>query len=208
MPPLGSRFVATSGNAIALSTTAEAIRIEPSYKNIKSKLTILRVESLYEMSFLRLFASWEVFIEDSVLHMLCGFRSGLYAPRFQAAVARYATLEDARRALYGAQDYLLWYDPARIQTRCATYLLGSPQEAVAASNSARLGWFASIRHRIAHDSEDARAKFDTASMNLAGHRFPRSRPGKLLRSRDAAAGTTFLESIGTELSNLAIQIAP
>lgn len=208
MPALGSQFIAAAREAIALSTVAEGIRAEASYTNIKGELTLVRIEMLYEMSFLRLFASWEAFIEDSLIHMLCGFTSALYAPSFQPGVSRFKTFSDARVSVYRGRRYLLWYDAAEIQRRCARYLDNAPQETVAASNSARLDWFASIRHRIAHDSDDARTQFDVASINLAGRRFSRSRPGKLLRSDDVGAHVTFLESIGGEFERLALQIAP
>ena len=208
MPPLGSRFGVGANEALSLSAMTEAIRANPAYRHVKRLLPIPRVEMVYELSFLRLFASWEAFIEDALLHMLCGYASPLYMPAFQPGVAREKDLGSARAAVYRGRNFKLWYDPAVVQRRCVRFLIASPQELVSASSAARLEWFAWIRHRIAHDSEDARQKFDVASMNLAGRRFPRSRPGKLLRSIDAGSNVLFLISIANELRLLAAQIAP
>jgi hypothetical protein len=207
MPPLGTRFREAVDDAVALSSVAEAIRDTPSYRYIRSQLTITRVERLYEMSYLRMFAAWEAFIEDSLLHMLCGFDSVIYTPAFAPPHRRFVDLASARRHLFGTRTYLLWYDPATIQARCSRYLTTAPVEVVVSSNAARLEWFAFIRNRIAHDAEDARNKFDVAAINLAGRRFPRSRPGKFLRSPDPTSPGLFLNSIATEFKSLALQIA-
>ncbi len=208
MPPLATRFGAAVDDAIALSSTAEAVRSDPSYVRIKSKLTMVRIETLYEVSFLRIFASWEAFIEDSLLHMLCGFESALYRPTFKTGYVQAKSLAAARSMLFGARAFMLWYDPATIRRHSSRFLVGSPQDSVAASSSSRLEWFAFVRNRIAHDSADAQRKFDTASINLAGRRFPRSRPGKFLRFEDPKAHISFLDSIASELKALAAQIAP
>jgi hypothetical protein len=208
MPPIGSRFTRSVDEATAIFRVAEAVRATKAYPKVKSQITVPIVERLYELSFLRIFAAWENFIEDSLLHMLCGFDSVLYTPVYEHPYRRFPNISAAQAALFNGKPFVLWYDPATIQTRSAKYLTAAPQQTVAASNAARLLWFAYVRNRVAHDAEDARRKFDIASMGLSGRRYPRSRAGKLLRAADPATGTKFIESIAAEFKGLALQIAP
>ena len=208
MPALATKLGETIDSAIGLSRTGESIRNNPVYPGIRRELTSARMELLYEMSYLRLFSAWEGFVEETLLRMLCDYRSRLYTPSFQPGITRFTDLAAARASLFRGRPYLLWYDPDDIQKRCRHYLTGSPQESVATSNKARLQWFAAIRHGIAHNAPDAMGKVDTASMALAGRRFPGSRPGKLLAAPDPSTNLRFLYSIAAEFRNLSLQIAP
>jgi hypothetical protein len=68
--------------------------------------------------------------------------------------------------------------------------------------------FAAVRHRIAHGQEDARRKFDLATMNLCGKRYRGSRAGKFLRDWDTSTAVSlrWLESMATGLEGLSSQI--
>jgi hypothetical protein len=81
---------------------------------------------------------------------------------------------------------------------------------VCQSNLARLEAFAAIRHRIAHGQDDAKTKFDAATMLLAGKRYYGSRPGSFLREFDASLTPSrrWIEIISNELVGLISQIVP
>ena len=87
---------------------------------------------------------------------------------------------------------------------------GSRFATVIGSALTDLEQFAAIRHRIAHDSIDARTKFDAASMHFVAKRFPGSRPGILLRQRLSSTQNpvSWLERICDDLESLAFQLAP
>lgn len=208
MPAIATQFIASAASAATIPVEIQSLRtaVTPAYRNV---LRPTRIDALYELAYLRAFASWEAFLEDAVLHMMCGFVSPIYAPIFPPGMRRSLTLTNARATLFGARDYLLWHNPSRIEKQAGKVLAASPIELVVKSNAARLEAFAAIRHRIAHQSDDAETKFDKASMTLIGRRLPGSRAGRLLSTNDPAyPGLTFLQSIVQELGALSLQIAP
>jgi hypothetical protein len=77
------------------------------------------------------------------------------------------------------------------------------------SSAARLAMFAAIRHRVAHGQDDAKQKFNQATMFLCGRRYRGARPGSFLRDWDTSSqpNRRWLEVISLELANLARQIA-
>jgi hypothetical protein len=70
--------------------------------------------------------------------------------------------------------------------------------------------YAAVRHRIAHDHEDARTKFDRVTMALAAKRFQGSRPGAFLKSATYIGGirVTWIEYIASQLVRVGLQVAP
>jgi hypothetical protein len=69
---------------------------------------------------------------------------------------------------------------------------------------------ASLRHRVAHGSHDARVRFDAATMLLAGRRVRGANPGRFLRSFNSSSvpSERWLVTVASELIALAHQIAP
>lgn len=208
MPAIAVAFGARVSDAIALARAGDIAATVPPPNPVRSEWYPARVELLYELAYLRFFIEWETFLEQSLVRFLCGYvcRHGIVIP---ASGTFFPSLGQAEAGLLGGQAYKLWHDPNIVVNRVRGFLTNSHYENVIASHIATLGDLASIRHRIAHGQADARRKFDVATMNLAGRRYRGARPGKFLRDWDRTTipPKRWLETLGTELVNLARQIA-
>ena len=210
MPPLAAAFGRHVAACIALANAGEVALSDSQPKStIRKQWHPARVSLLYELAYLRMFNEWEVFLEESFVRYLCGFRSTAHVPARVTGAAFYGTLNLAQRAMLGGGSYVLWHNPVAVAKRASVYLVGCPHEVVVLTHSSRLFDFASIRHRIAHAQQDAKRKFDAATMRLAGRRYKGGRPGALLRDWDpiGSPSTRWIETIGTELIGLSSQIA-
>jgi len=209
MPPLDATLRAHADAAVAIARAGENARLAlPVGSTAWRELHIPRIELLYELAYLRVFVEWELFLEQVLVRLLCGYRTAAGAPLLKPGSAFVKTLAAAEASLLGNRQYLLWHDPAKALARAGTRLSNSSFQTVVGSNTARLEHFAAIRHRIAHGQEDARAKLDAATMQLTARRYPGSRAGKFLRDWDSTVTprVRWLESIANELSGLAAQI--
>jgi|SRR6185436_2138470 len=210
MPGLAKHLRMQTDEALELAESAERIRVLSSLDvRLGREMSVHRLSLIYELSFLRIFAGWEIFLEESFLRYLCGYASAA-GQQIRTGGLYSKTLQDARNALLGGNSFLLWHKPSKVADRSRRFFLFGLHETIVLSNISRLNWFASIRHRIAHDHEDARAQFNGACMNLCGRRFPGARPGKFLRNWTTIgpARARWLSVIGDELCNLASQITP
>lgn len=210
MPALGAEFRQRASSALALAEIGEVARYEaPRGSRTRLGLHPARLESLYEMAFLRVFVGWEAHLEQAFLRYLCGYTSSHGAAQLAPGRAYEPSLAAAERTVLGTSSYVLWHSPARVAARSQRYFASSPVEAVVLSNAARLEAFAAVRHRIAHAQTDARTKFDAATMSLAGRRYAGSRPGSFLRDwdRSTAPHQRWLERLANELTALAAQVA-
>src|SRR6266850_3459596 len=202
MPPLDRRFHRQSLDALELASAGEDIRLLPNaHRAIFQIFHISRVELLYELAFLRIYASWEAFLEESFFRYLCGFSS-----RFgQSSMVRgryFPNLSDAQRSVLSGHRYLLWHSVDQVARRCSRHMRACRHEIVLSSNRARLENLGAIRHRIVHNHADARARFDSATMTFAGRRYRGARPGRFLRDINPAIvrGGRWLESLANELN--------
>jgi hypothetical protein len=179
-----------------------------------SKLwTLARLESLYELAFLRSFAAWEACLEGAFFRSLCGYASRAG----QETLVRgryYRNIGDAEAAFYTPKrPYMLWHKPSAVITRCTTHIRsrapGCPgvQETILSSSSTYLDHLASIRHRIVHDQADAKRQFDIATTFFAGRIYPASRPGRFLRDTATAhSSQNWLGATTRGLIQLAAQL--
>lgn len=210
MPALGAEFCQRTSSALALAEIGEVARYEaPRGSRTRLGLHPTRLESLYEMAFLRVFVGWEAHLEQAFLRFLCGYASHRGLAQLVPGRVYEPSLAAAERTVLGAKSYVLWHSPARVAARSQRYFKSSPVEAVVLSNAARLEALAAIRHRIAHAQTDARTKFDAATMSLAGRRYAGSRPGSFLRDwdRSTVPHLRWLERLANELAALAVQVA-
>jgi len=207
MPPLLRQLEAAIDKAVAIAEAGEVIRAHlPLGSTVRRELVPSRLEALNELAYLRVFLSWESFLEDSFLHYLCGFENS--SGPLRLILPRFRTLEDARNDLLHGADFVSWYSPQRIVRRSQKYANSGPHEVVIRSSQARLEWFAAIRGRIAHSSNYARAEFDRATVGLVGRRIRGANPGLFLRSPEVTSGVRWLVAIATEFKNLAAQVTP
>jgi hypothetical protein len=204
-----AELVGRMDNSIRLAEIGEVARAEASRTSQTwANLHPVRLEALYEVAYLRMFVSWEVFLEEVFLRYLCGYASlsGAVTPRVGVTLAK--GLTGAEAMLLGGRPYKLWHNPATVVARSQGFFTSCPMETVVDSYTTELERFAAIRHRITHGQSDARKNFDAVTMAIVGKRYRGARPGAFLR--DLNPGTTpptrWLHSIGADMTAVAGQI--
>lgn len=207
MPQLANSFASSASKATEFSNGVEAARAALQVSEAGQHLPIHRLELAYELTYLRIFTAWEMFLEDTFLRYLCGYqaRHGCETP---ISGQFCTTLTVAKSQLYGNQSFLLWHNPQKVTQRAARFFTNSRHETVIASMQGRLQCYANIRHRIAH--AHAASDFDQATMTLAGKRYSGSRPGRFLRdwAPHTLTPTRWIDAIVLDFRGLAFQIAP
>jgi hypothetical protein len=211
MPPLSTKFRAAVAKALALAYAAElTMTSSPSGSPIRKQWHVVRVELLYELAYLKLFIEWEWFLEQSLLRYMCGCVSHCYSPIAAAALGAFcSSIASATKTVLVGRSYALWHNPKLVSDRARQWLSNCPHETVIISQKSTLENFAAVRHRIAHGQSDAKAKFDSATMALAGRRYRGSSAGRFLRDWDTSTSPQVrqLETLGNALAGLAGQIA-
>jgi hypothetical protein len=198
MPRFDKRLAALANLAAGIARAGEIARTAGD-ATVRKAWTLTRLEALYELAYLRVFAAWEQCLECVFYRSLCGYASAAGQETLVSG-AYYKTVPKAEAAILAIynRDFLLWADPDTVIRRCKRFIKsGAPgcpgvQEAVISANKPRLENFAAIRHRIAHDQTDAKKNFDAAALALAGKPYAASRPGKLLRDGNASTSTRWL----------------
>jgi hypothetical protein len=172
-----------------------------------------RLEALYELAYLRIFAAWEMCQEDVFYRSLCGYASKLGQEVLHRG-SYFPNLAAAESDVLGRHDYKLWHNARQVITRCQRYFVsGGPgfpctQETMLTSNFSRLVNFERIRHRIVHDNMHAKKNFDLTTIQISARTYPGSRPGKLLRDWDVSSipHKRWLDVMVMDLVSLAAQI--
>jgi hypothetical protein len=212
MPSLASRFATDVERAVGIARAGELAWAEAKPGSItRRELRGTRIDVLYEMAYLRLFVGWEIFLEETFLRMMCGWSSPVYTPKLASPHNPFGTIASAKNALYDGRSYLLWHNPSAVHKRCTKWFQNGIHAQVIASNEARLEWFAAVRHRIAHGSDQVKGEMNAASVGLAGRRYPGAAAGRFLRDWHEAEPLQkerWLRSIADELGGLASQMSP
>jgi hypothetical protein len=210
MPPLAAQLQDSVNEALRLSDIIEVAKVEAvSSSQTRRDLTALRVYSVYELSYVKLFYLWEDFLESVFLRYMCGYVSSSYTPVLMPGHTFSGSLAAAEATLLAGSRYLLWHNCARVIQRSQRCFAGCPIEAVLLSNQSRLDHLASIRHRIVHAQSDAKTKFNQATMSLSGKRYRGSRVGLFLRDYvpGGSPPTRWLTQLAQEITGMANQIA-
>lgn len=210
MPGLASDFRVGNKRALQLAAGIEASRTQLAKKaRTRGYLPLSATELVYELAYLRVFVAWEVFLQETFIRYLCGYRAA-HGQEVPLSGTYFGTLASAHAAVLGHRQYLLWHNPTTVVNRAKGFLLNSQHEIVVGSATAPLERFAAIRHRIAHAQEHARREFDNATMTLAGKRYSGGRPGRFLRDwvPGAVPPVRWLEAISSQLEGLASQVTP
>jgi len=93
--PLSSAMSDLTNGALVLAQIAEAVRVElPKDSALLAQLFPSRLETLYEMAYLRIFLAWEWFLEESFVRYLCGY-ANMHGP-VRLRGAPYRRLQDAQ----------------------------------------------------------------------------------------------------------------
>lgn len=211
MPQLGPKCVARFNEILKIAATTEGLWLAaPPASEVKKQLKVRQLEALYEATFLRVFAAFESFLEDSLAHYMSGYGTASYTPVAAAGKAIHPTVSGALQTLYGNRSYLLWHDMARDISRSRANLVSCPVETALAAKQQRLEDYAAIRHHIAHNSKDSRAKFEAAASRLTGSQHG-GRPGRMLRSEDISDPLNtpkWIRKIVDDMAKTALQICP
>jgi hypothetical protein len=207
MPRFDNVLSGQAQSAIAITRAGEIAHVS-GYRTIRKEWSTIRLEALYELAYLRVFAAWEVCLEAVFYRSLRGYAStagqeALVGGRYYVSVAA------AELAVLSGRSYVLWHNPQKVIERCRRFIKsgagGGPcvQESMLSANLSRLEDFSTIRHRIVHDQQDAKRKFDAATLTIAARTYSSSRPGKFLRDWDTSTvppkrwlEVTILETIG------------
>jgi hypothetical protein len=211
MPRFDLEFDAQTQEAYRIVSAGETVHSRGGLLG-KSEWPVKRIQSLYELAFLRVFAAWEQLLEDVFVYSLCGFKFRRGRRELLVSGAYYPKLTDATAAMLGGNRYLLWADPQKVIRRYNQFISRRPrgalgiQESVISSSAGELKQLAAVRHRIVHDQDDAKNNFDAATLHFASRTYPTSRPGRFLRDRDAATGQQWHDVLAGKLSRLAGQL--
>jgi hypothetical protein len=211
MPRFDRQLLAQAQTAVAIARAGETAHLSGTAL-VRAAWSTPKLEALYELAFLRVFAGWEACLEAVFYRSLCGYASSAGQETLLSG-AYYPSVAAAEAAVLGTRSFVLWHNPNAVVARCQQFIRSgrgypSLQEITISSNLTRLVHLASARHRIVHDQADAKRKFDDAALHFAGRTYPASRPGKFLRDwdRSTAPARRWLEVTISDLTGLASQI--
>lgn len=205
LPRLDNGFAASAAASLALVQRIEAARVAGQPGN-PNRLSVTDVELAYELAYLRVFTAWEALLEDVFIRLMCGYTRGGMAEVLAGGAAPHKTIAIAEAAMLHGNQYVLWHKTAKVVARAQATFVNSNFQQVIQSAQGRLDRLAAIRHRIAHDQHDAAAKFDAASMAIAGKRYRGARPGRFLRDVSNTPPDRWIDVLTGELESWATQL--
>jgi hypothetical protein len=205
MPRFDLQLSVVAQTAIAIAKAGELAHAAAD-SAVRKEWTVTKLESLYELAYLRVFAAWESCLEGIFYRSLCGYASTVGQEALVTGTY-YSSLHAAETAIAGTR-YLLWHNPTKVIQRCRRHIRAGRQENTINSNLTRLEHLSYARHRVVHDQADAKQKFDTATISIVGRTYPASRPGKFLRDWDTSSPTPrrWLDTLAQELTVLVRQM--
>jgi hypothetical protein len=212
MPRFDRVLSGLAGSAASITKAGEMAHVSGPLST-RREWSVVRLEALYELAYLRIFAAWEMCLEAVFYRALCGYSSAAGQEALVGGVPYYRNLAAAEIAAAGGKSYLLWHNPQIVIDRCKKFFQPGPghqcaQEIMLTSNFSQIAALASIRHRIVHDQRDAKQKFDKVTLALAARTYQGSRPGKFLRDWDKSGppARRWLEVTSQELIGMIGQI--
>jgi hypothetical protein len=206
MPRLEKRLAADIDKAVDFAKACERMRIlnaasGASYQSVHRT----KIEDIYELAYLRLFVSWEDFLEASFIRYLCGHCTRRYASaRLHGGLTYAATLAHAERVMLNGQDYVLWGSTKRalqcVRRTCAR----SRHEIVIGGTVGELQNYCAIRNRVAHGQPDCIRKFNAAVGALSKGGSYGRRAGNFLRGWDNSVSppVRWIETIASRLKGI------
>lgn len=211
MPALGTKCAERFGEILKIAADTEGLWLAaPPTSDVKRNLKVPQLEALYEATYLRIFATFESFIEDSLAHYMSGYKTATYTPSPAQGHRLHRTVSDSLQALYGGKDYILWHNMDSCIKRSRRYLSNCPVETAIYLDLHKLKDYATVRHHIAHNSKDSKAKFLAAATRISGSSH-KGKPGKMLRAEDLSDPLNTPKQIRVivdELSKTVKNIAP
>ncbi|MGZ0008309.1 hypothetical protein [Burkholderia gladioli] len=182
LDPICDSFSAGVTKALELSSAAELVRIAaPAGSQGRRLFNYSKLEAIYELTYLRIFALWEKFLEDTFHRLLCGYMTGGNVIAMAPNQSRAPTLTAAGQRVLNGKQYVLWHNPDVVINRSKVFFISAPHESVTSSALASIKRLADFRHHIAHATPDTLQKYHQATMALVGARYGNS-VGHFLRT--------------------------
>jgi hypothetical protein len=157
---------------------------------------------------LKMFISWEDFVESSIIRYICGGRttSG-YAPML--VNTPFPTIQRAYLNLFGRKPYLNW-SPSNVISQANRYFIsGEPFLSAISSSRNKLDEINIVRNRFAHRSDSAKSEFETIVRNTFGYTPKGINSGRWLLMIDPAyPGLRFIDTYASILKVTARNIVP
>jgi hypothetical protein len=162
---------------------------------------------MLELSFLRIFATWEDFLEETFIRYMCrGKTASAYCPKCYATPT---SMEHALAILKGSRPFASWTSPSEIRERAKLFFKGGePYENAVASAARELEEMRQIRNSVAHRSGSAWDQFQDMARKNLGYRPRGLSPGSFLATSGPAPGKRFFEFYCDTIIALAGLIVP
>ena len=158
-----------------------------------------RIELITELAFLKLYISWERFLEQSFIRFMCGAQNigGLPAARFVHPIS----IEHALNILRQNQRYIDWTIASDVIGRGRLYFRdGEPISTVIGGSLSYLDEMKIIRNSIAHQSREVDKPFRNLVRQKMGNVPPGMAAGRFLMSKiPPSATSTQLEDYASVL---------
>jgi hypothetical protein len=174
----------------------------------RAQITLQRRDTLTEMAFLRAFTSWEVFLEQAFVLYLLGHRPPKGAPP-----RRYGfppTPAAAAEWCLEGRNYAKW-NAADVQRKANQWFKdGKPFTPILQARQSHLKQLVTIRNAIAHESSEAKAKFEALVRDELGALPPGTSVGNFLMTTKPTSTPpiSFMEFYLTQIEGVAMTIVP
>jgi hypothetical protein len=173
-----------------------------------ARLPFFQIELFAELSFLRMYVSWESFLEESFSRFLCGART--ISGTRPASCARPRSIDHAKSLLIGLERggrYADWSKRDTVVTRAQLFFRhGAPFAGPLTAAARDLDDMRLIRDCIAHRSRTAKDNLAKLVHRRTGaaHKYS---PGRFLLKTVTGTPATYLELFSRTLSLTAHQIS-
>jgi len=153
----------------------------------------IQVEIIVEMAFLRIFVTWEHFLEESFIRYAVGAASPSgYAPN---TLIHPQNIGHALELILSGRNYVPWNSASEVTRRSALYFEGGePYRRALDPAAAELDEMNTIRNRITHKSVNSKNNFKAFIRTKFGHGIRGMTPGRFLLTLPASPPpNTFLD---------------
>jgi len=191
----------------SLSIVQDAAKYKEFRKGKLRPILKRRLYSINELSFLKLFISWEVFLEQTFVRFMCGARNsnGLPLQTFVNPIS----IEHAHRMIRNRQRYVDWTVGNVVIERAKLFFQdGDPFYTAIGSSLSDLSEMKTIRNSIAHNSRETERAFRNLVRQKIGSNPKGMVVGRMLMTRIPPSNPdTLLEHYGNLLLSVSQLIA-
>lgn len=191
-------FKKTVSASLSLTNDAQRFKEPRGMSNKYFILTKPKQYSVVELSFLRLYTSWEEFIEQAFVRYMCGATTSTgYSPK------RYVQPLNLRHAFNictQGRAYADWMRLDEVIQKSKLYFEdGEPFKNALGSAATALDEMKTIRNRITHGSEHSNKEFRQVVMNRIGVSQKNMVPGRFLLIISTKNGLSLFEEYANTL---------